>query len=86
MYTILITIVAFILLLLCGALSYACWNLLKKVSTYEKWVEHFRTEIDNVAIKLKLVDEKNLFEKDDDVGFVFSEILRVTNEFNDLIK
>jgi hypothetical protein len=33
-----------------------------------------------------MVDDKNLFEKDDDVGFVFSEILRVTEEFNESIK
>jgi hypothetical protein len=33
-----------------------------------------------------MVDDKNLFEKDDDVGFVFSEILRVTKEFNERIK
>jgi hypothetical protein len=36
--------------------------------------------------RLKMVDDKNLFEKDDDVGFVFSEIQRVIQEFNDSIK
>ena len=38
------------------------------------------------TINIKMVDDKNLFEKDDDVGFVFSEIQRVIQEFNDSIK
>jgi hypothetical protein len=33
-----------------------------------------------------MVDDKNLFEKDDDVGFVFSEVVRITKEFNDTVK
>ena len=69
-----------------GALVYACVNMEKKVDQYEKWAEWFRAEIDAVYFRLKMVDEKNLFEKDDDVGFVFSEIIRVTKEFNETIK
>ena len=33
-----------------------------------------------------MVDDKNLFEKDDDVGFVFTEIVRITKEFDEKIK
>ena len=29
------------------------------------------------AYKLKEIDDKNIFEKDDDVGFVFSEIVKL---------
>jgi hypothetical protein len=68
------------------SLAYACFNLVKKVEVYEEWVSFFRGEIENVHARLKMVDDKNLFEKDDDVGFVFSEILRVTKEFNERIK
>ncbi len=67
-------------------LGYACFNLLKKLEVYEEWVENFRNEIEQVYSKLKSVDDRNLFEKDDDVGFVFSEIVRITKEFNDSIK
>ena len=68
------------------ALGYACYNMLKKIEVHEEWIDQYRSEINNVYKRLKMVDDKNLFEKDDDVGFVFSEILRVTEEFNEGIK
>jgi hypothetical protein len=60
--------------------------MLKKIEVHEEWIDQYRSEINNVYKRLKMVDDKNLFEKDDDVGFVFSEILRVTEEFNESIK
>ena len=69
-----------------GALAYGCYNLLRKIEVYENWLDMFRTEIDDVYKRIKAVDDRNLFEKDDDVGFVFSEIVRITKEFDDKIK
>ena len=68
------------------ALAYACFNMIKKIEVYEDWLDTFRSEIRDVHIRLKSVDDRNLFEKDDDVGFVFSEILRITKEFDEKIK
>lgn len=68
------------------ALGYACYNLIKKVEVYEEWLDFFRTEVDDVYTRMKAVDERNLFEKDDDVGFVFSELLRISKEFSERIK
>lgn len=79
-------VISTIMLGVIGALGYACGNLMKKVETYEEWTAMFRSEIEAVYNRLKMVDDRNLFEKDDDVGFVFSEILRVTSEFNETIK
>jgi hypothetical protein len=90
---IILIIVSLLLAGACGTLIYACFNMVKKIETYEEKIESyvqlaekFRAEIDAVYFRLKLVDDQNLFEKDDDVGFVFSEILRVTKEFNESIK
>jgi CRISPR/Cas system-associated protein Cas5 (RAMP superfamily) len=74
------------LLVIIGALSYACFNLIKKIEIYEDWVNRFKSESDSLYQRLKIVDYKNLFEKDDDVGFVFSEVLRITKEFNETVK
>lgn len=68
------------------ALAYACYNLLRKIEVYEDWLDMFRKEIDDVYKRIKAVDDKNLFEKDDDVGFVFSEIVKITKEFDEKIK
>lgn len=69
-----------------GVLVYIISNLNKKISIYERWVEKFRNRIGTIYADLKTVDDKNLFEKDDDVGFVFSEMLRVVKDFNDSIQ
>jgi glutaredoxin-related protein len=81
-----ITILMVLFFISTCALGYACYNMLKKIEVHEEWIDQYRSEINNVYKRLKMVDDKNLFEKDDDVGFVFSEILRVTEEFNESIK
>jgi transcription elongation factor Elf1 len=68
------------------ALGYACYNLVKKIEVYEDWLDMFRNEIDQVYTRIKAVDDRNLFEKDDDVGFIFTEIVRITKEFDEKIK
>lgn len=68
------------------ALAWACFNMVKKIEVYEGWLNMFRSEIESFYKRLKMVDDKELFVRDDDVGFVFSEILRVTKEFNDTVK
>lgn len=68
------------------ALAYACFNMVKKIEVYEDWLDTFRAEVREVYARLKAVDDRNLFEKDDDVGFVFSEMLRITKEFDEKIK
>lgn len=73
-------------MLVIGVLSYACFNLIKKLEIYENWVDTFKEESESLYQKLKAVDDRNLFEKDDDVGFVFSEIKRIVKEFNDRVK
>ena len=83
---ILIVIIIVLLLIGIGSLAYACFNLVKKLEVYEEWVTRFRTESDSLYSRLKMVDDKNLFEKDDDVGFVFSEVVRITKEFNETVK
>lgn len=79
-------IVIGILVALLGAAIYVINNLLNKISVYEDWVDYFKLEIEKTYVHLKEVDEKNLFDKDDDVGFVFSELLRIVDEFNRRIK
>lgn len=47
-----------------------------------KWVIDFRKLVSNVYKKLKSVDERGIFEKDDDVGFLFQEMLNIIDECN----
>jgi hypothetical protein len=81
----LITLLVIFFLTTC-ALGYACYNLLKKMEVYEEWLDMFRSEVSDVYNRIKAVDDRNLFEKDDDVGFVFSEIVKIIKEFDEKIK
>ncbi len=81
----LITLLVIFFLTTC-ALGYACYNLLKKMEVYEDWLDMFRSEVSDVYNRIKAVDDRNLFEKDDDVGFVFSEIVKIIKEFDEKIK
>lgn len=62
-------------------LLYVAWNLLKKIEKYEDVIrendEFIQNELQiNEALleALRRVDDKQMFEKDDDVGSIFSLI------------
>ena len=53
------------------------------IDSLEYWIIDFRTSIKNVYKKLKEVDNRGIFEKDDDVGFLFTDInniIKITNQ------
>ena len=52
-------------------------DLLDVVETMQQWSDQYQNLVENTYRKLKEIDEKQIFEKDDDVGFVFSEIVRL---------
>lgn len=68
-------------------------NQLNKINLYETWIGEYdswsddvRNMVRNTYLKMKTVDEKGLFFKDDDVGFVFSELLSLLKKLNDKIE
>ena len=53
------------------------------IDILESWLVDFKGLVNNVYKKLKDVDNRGIFEKDDDVGFMFSDIvniIKITNE------
>lgn len=55
-------------------LLYTTINLYKKVLRYEKWEETFQKKIINLKQTISEIDNKNIFEKDDEVGVVYEDI------------
>ena len=82
----LILLIAIIFFISTCALGFACYNMIKKIEVYEEWLDYFRNEVDEVNKRLKAVDDRHLFEPDEDVGFIFSEIVRIIKEFDEKIK
>ncbi len=86
MLILILSIIVVVETLLIGTLAYLVFNLNRKNEVYESWLSRFRTQLDETYKRLKSVDDRNLFEKDDDVGFVFSEIVRIMQDFDEEIK
>lgn len=86
MLILILSIIVAVETLLIGTLAYLVFNLNRKNEVYESWLSRFRTQLDETYKRLKSVDDRNLFEKDDDVGFVFSEIVRIMQDFDEEIK
>lgn len=53
---------------------------------YERWVDDARNVVKDTYLKMKSVDDKGLFFKDDDVGFIFSELLTLLKTLNDKLQ
>ena len=77
-----------ILTLVIITLSYVVYNLLQKLEKYEDTYEvtqkFIQTEIDrNEALleALRLIDSREMFEKDDEVGSIFYQIKETIEKF-----
>ena len=57
-----------------------------KIDTLERWILEFRSDVDVTHNKLKEIDDKQMFQKDDDVGFVFAEIIKLIEKLNKRIE
>ena len=72
-----ILILVFILI----SLVYAVYNLLSKVEKYEDFID--QQELNNQALleTLQRIDSKQMFEKDDEVGSLFTQIKDTITQF-----
>jgi hypothetical protein len=57
-----------------------------QVDILEDWIIDFKTLINNTYNKLKEIDERGMFEKDDDVGVVYTDILSIVKSANDKVQ
>ncbi len=77
--------------LLCASL-FANWNLLRKNEVQEddiefmnNWMNTLSTQINDVLRRAKEIDRKGMFEKDDEVGTMFSELKKIIDTLEKLI-
>jgi high-affinity Fe2+/Pb2+ permease len=59
------------------ALGYTTYNLLKKLEVYEKSIEEFYTSLSFVLHTMQVLDERKMFESDDEVGTVFQQMAEI---------
>jgi len=78
----------FIIFILLGVCIYVIFNLLKKLEKYEDQFEEYQKFIETETIRnealleaLRQIDQRQMFEKDDDVGSIFYQIKETIERF-----
>ena len=58
----------------CCVLGYTTFNALRKVEHYEDFVDLEQDKNETLLETLRILDSRQMFEKDDDVGSLFNQI------------
>ncbi len=67
-------------------LSYVVYNCQNKIDIYEGWIVEFKNDVNEVYQEIKMIDDKQLFEKDDEVGSIFSDLYLILQKLNTRIE
>lgn len=78
--------VILILVFIIIALGYAIYNLLSKLENYEDFIEADQQRNEALLEALKSIDSKQMFEKDDEVGSLFTQIKETIQSFKEFNK
>jgi hypothetical protein len=60
-------------------------NLFRKNEFYEQTIEDFYSRLNITLHTMRMIDEKQMFESDDDVGTVFQQITDTVNDLRPLL-
>ena len=58
----------------------------QQIDELESWLIEFKQLVKNTYNKLKFVDDRGIFVKDDDVGFLFTDLLNIIKLTNKRIQ
>lgn len=79
-------IATIVILSIIGTLMYALNNALNKIESYENFILDRREAYKQLLDNIREIDSRELFEKDDDVGSVFTEIKNEIENFKNIIE
>jgi hypothetical protein len=57
-----------------------------QIDILEDWIINFKNSVESTFNKLKDVDNRGIFEKDDDVGFLFMDLKQIIESLNKKVK
>ena len=64
---------------------YSSWNLMKKQEITEDWLVALENRLSNIIKETKDIDDKGMFEADDEVGTIFEQINSMIVTLNDFL-
>lgn len=73
------------LCILCTVLFYVVWNLSKKISVYEQTIEQFYSALTVTLATMRVLDTKQMFETDDEVGTVFQQLVDIVSNLRPIL-
>lgn len=73
------------LLLLCTAMGYIIFNLSNKITLYEQSIQQFYEDTSIVLHTMRVLDEKKMFESDDEVGTLFQQLTEIVGSLRPLL-
>ena len=51
--------------------------LIEQVNLLEDWISDFKVDVQKTFADIKMIDDKQMFEKDDDVGIIFQDMMEL---------
>ena len=60
-------------------------NAISSIEENQQFINKIAKEVDSTYKQLKYIDDRQMFEKDDDVGFVFTNIVDLIDQLNQKI-
>ena len=64
---------------------YSSWNLMKKQELTEDWLVALENRLSKIINDTKEIDQKGMFEADDEVGTIFEQINSMITTLNDFL-
>ena len=64
---------------------YSSWNLMKKQELTEDWLVALENRLSKILTETKEIDQKGMFEADDEVGSIFEQINSMITTLNDFL-
>ena len=55
----------------------------EEIKFLEGWVSDFKADVLKTFVHIKLIDDKQMFEKDDEVGIVFRDMMDLITKLNE---
>ena len=76
-------IATIVLTIITTAMGFAIVNLLKKNETLEDFISKQSEAIQSCDLRLKQIDDKNIFYADDEIGWFFKEVKKIQDALNE---
>lgn len=76
----------YILLVIVIAIQgYLIWNLLQKIKIYENSIEQFYSALTVTLATMRIIDSRQMFETDDEVGTVFQQLVDIMSNLRPIL-